>query len=134
MIGKSLLSIFLITIATFSGLSYGKWSLAAVGTDESNKGTVYYIDLERIRYVDGQTYFWVLGNYKKKLTSQGFLSHKTYMQAECRKFRFKHITWSFHKKEMGNGPGETVKDPDQEWIYPSPESVNELLLGKACGA
>ena len=133
MIGKPLLSIFLITIATFSGLSYGKWSFAAVGTGEINKGTVFYIGLERIRYVDGQTFFWVLADYKKP-SSTGDLSHKVYMQAECRKFRFKHITWSFHKKEMGMGPGETLKDPDQEWTYPTPDSVYELLLDKACRA
>ena len=133
MIGKPLLSIFLITIATFSGLSYGKWSFAAVGTGETNKGTVFYIDLERIRHIDRQTYFWVLADYKKP-SSTGVLSHKVYMQAECRKFRFKNITWSFHEKEMGKGPGETAKDPNQEWNYPTPDSVNELLLDNACGA
>ena len=132
MIGKTLLSIFLITIATFSGLSYGKWSPVVIGTGENNKGTVFYIDLERIRYVDGQTYFWTLADYKKPLP-QGSLSHKSYNQAECRKFRYKHITFSFYKKEMGKGPENSI-DPSQNWIYPSPESVNEYLLEAACRA
>ena len=95
-----------------------------------NTGITFYVDFERVRKVDGFVYYWTLINYLKP-TKQGHLSDKTYHQGECKLFRYKILSGSFHKEPMGGGTSETDNVPDKEWTYPSPEAVNETILKKS---
>jgi len=85
----------------------------------------YYVDFERIRKHDGYVYWWYLADYLK--LAHGDLSVKVYNQGDCKLFRYKKLSYSFHKEPMGGGTGE-VQEPtakNKGWKYPSPNSSQE---------
>ena len=96
------------------------------------KGMTSYVDFERIRKVDGFVYYWTLSDYLKP-TPFGDLSMKVYNQGDCKLFRFKFLSFSFHKEPMGIGTSSTTSNkPDKEWRYPTPNSSLETLLKTVC--
>ncbi len=97
---------------------------------ENAKGNTYYIDFERMRKVDGYVYWWYLRDYFKP-TPQGHLSAKGYVQGDCKLFRFRNLSYSFHKEPMGGGTGNDYTPPDK-WKYPPPNSVIEAILKSVC--
>ena len=94
-------------------------------------GNTFYVDFERIRKVDGYVYYWVLQDYLKP-TKQGDLSGKSYYQGDCKLFRYKNLSYSFHKEPMGGGTGDVDNVPDKDWKYPAPNTVNEVILKSVC--
>ena len=122
---KYLLTIFtLLLTLMFSSTSLAGWT--KVGSDKS--GTDYYIDFERMRKADGFIYFWYLLDYSKPI--DGYLSLKRYYQGDCKIFRLKYLSSSFHKEPFGGGIGQST--PPVEWVYPSPNSINEYILKSVC--
>ena len=89
------------------------------------------MDFERIRKVDGYVYYWRLNDYLKPL-KYGVLSDKIYQQGDCKLFRYKSLSYSFHKEPMGRGTGDNYSPKNPEWKYPSPNSVNENILKSVC--
>ena len=126
---KPILILSLMFIVTLSSPSYAKWTKV----DETADGNIFYVDVERIRKVDGYVYWWDLTDLLKP-TKFGDLSAKTYSQGDCKLFRFKRLSFSFHKEPMGGGSGDTQKPVKkyQGWKYPSPNSSNETILKKVC--
>ena len=124
---KKLILILLFSTVMFSSSSYAGWT--KVGEDVNGK--TFYVDYERIRIHDGYVYWWDLQDYLKP-TSQGHLSAKTYNQGDCKLFRLKKLRLSIHKEPMGGDTGGTLNEPDKEWTYPSPNSVNETVLKQVC--
>ena len=119
----------LLTVLVLSLLStpvLGEWT--KVG--ESVKGTVY-VDFERIRKHGGYVYYWYLTDLLKP-DKDGDLSAKIYRQGDCKLFRHKILSGSYHKEPMGGGTGITNNDPDKNWTYPSPNSSNETILKSVC--
>ena len=112
----------------FSSTSFAGWT--EVG--KNVKGMTSYVDFERIRKVDGFVYYWTLSDYLKP-TPFGDLSMKVYNQGDCKLFRFKFLSFSFHKEPMGIGTSSTTSNkPDKEWRYPTPNSSLETLLKTVC--
>ena len=111
----------------FSSTSYADWTKAGAGLN----GDTYYVDFERIRKVDGYVYFWELVDYLKP-TKYGDLSAKVYRQGDCKLFRYKNLSISFHKGPMGGGTGQFNNTPDKDWRYPPPNSANEHILKRVC--
>jgi len=111
----------------FSSCSFAGW----MKMGENVSGDTFYVDYERIRKHDGLVYFWVLGDYLKP-DGDGTLSSKVYRQGDCKLFRYKGLSYSFHKEPMGGGAGETVNRKNPEWKYPSPNSMLELILKYVC--
>jgi hypothetical protein len=126
---KSLLLIFTLIFSTlmFSVPSYAKWE--KVG--KSARGNTFYADFGRMRKHDGFVYIWYLRDYLKPNPNTGTLSAKIYHQMDCKLFRFKYLSWSFHKEPMGGGTGKVDNVPDK-WTYPSPNSVDEYILKSVC--
>ena len=127
---KKLLLIFTLLFSTlmFSTPSYGEWTEVS----ESEGGSNFYVDFERIRKHGGYVYYWNLSDYLKPL-ELGYLSTKTYNQGDCKLFRFKVLSFSFHNEPMGGGsPSETVDKPDKNWRHPSPNSSHEGVLKRVC--
>ena len=125
---KTLTIIIALTfLVMFSSSSYAGWTKAG----ENVNGTTYYVDLERIRKHDGYVYFWILRDFLKQNES-GYLSNKSYQQGDCKLFRYKTLSFSFHKEPMVGGTGDTSNDPDTEWTYPSPNSIGETVLKQVC--
>ena len=98
----------------------------------NKKGDAYFNDRSNIEISGGFLYFWNLGNWKK--SAQGMKSVKRYMQGDCNLFRYKIITFSFHKEPMGNGLGLVQKPVERHkgWKYPQPDSTDEIILKDAC--
>ena len=110
----------------FSSTSYAGWTKV----NSSIRGNTYYVDFERIRKVDGFVYYWMLTDYLKP--DHGYLSIKSYQQGDCKLFRFKVLSVSFHKEPMGGGTGEIVNTKNPEWDYPTPNSSVERILKSVC--
>ena len=94
-------------------------------------GDTFYVDFERTQKHGGYVYFWQLNDLLKPVTS-GYLSSKRYNQGNCELFRYKGLSWSFHKEPMAGGIGQTDNNPDKEWTYPSPNSSMEFILKTVC--
>ena len=126
---KKLLLIFTLLFSTlmFSTPSYAEWTKVSTNVD----GDTFYVDFERIRKVDGYVFYWSLTDYLKP-DDDGDLSAKTYKQGDCKLFRFKVLSWSFHKEPMGGGNGKTDNTPEKEWYYPPPDSSLETVLKSVC--
>ena len=124
---KTLLTIStLVFTVMFSSTSFGGWTKVS----EDSKGT-YYVDFERIRKHDGYVFYWRLFDYLKP-DEYGNLSEKNYVQVDCKLFRFKILSGSFHKEPMGRGTPETVTPKNPQWEYPSPNSVHESHTESVC--
>jgi hypothetical protein len=112
----------------FSSPSFAEWKKV----EESVDGDTYYVDFERIRKHGGYVYWWELVYYLKP-TKYGDFSFESYQQGDCKLFRYKHLSSTLHIEPMGRGtPSLSSNKPDKEWRYPSPKSVNEIILKSVC--
>ena len=123
---KNLILIFTLLFSTvfFISPSNAEWTKV----DEGGENT-FYVDFEIIRKHDGFVYWWELGDYLKP--QMGYLSAKSYNQGDCKLFRLKVLSYSWHKEPMGGGTGITVNIPDN-WRYPNPKSIDEYKLKSVC--
>ena len=111
----------------FSSTSSAEWT--EVGWKDE---TTYYVDFERIRKHDGYVYYWNLAD-ELKPTKFGNLSSKSYEQVDCKMLRYKVLSDSYYTEPMGRGiRSASSNEPDKEWNYPSPNSVDEELLKTVC--
>ena len=119
----------LITLAiaiSFSFKSYADWTKVSEGAGEDT----FYVDFERIKRNDGFTYFWRLVDHSEPI--QGYLSSKVCIQGDCKLFRLKYLSLSYHKKPMGGGFGDTQTYKNPAWAYPPPNSSIEYILKLVC--
>ena len=123
---KKLIPILLCSTVMFSSPSYAEWKKVSEGVS----GNTFYVDLERIRKNDGYVYWWDLVDLLKP-TSNGFLSGKAYKQGDCKLFRYKYLSFSFHNEPMGGGTSHKENTPE-DWQYPSPDSSGEIILKQVC--
>ena len=117
----------MLSILMFSFTTYAEWTLVA----ETTKRDKTYIDFERIRKVEGYVYWWELSDYNSQLAPDIWSGVK-YKQGDCKLFRFKFLSFSFHNEPMGRGIGEVINPKNPEWNYPPPKSVGGKLLKSVC--
>jgi len=119
----------LFSTLMFSTPSYGEWTKV----DWEKEGGIFYVDFDRIIKHGGYVYFWRLNDYFKPV--YGDLSSKVYNQGDCKLFRYKWLSLSFHKEPMGKGIGDRIEIPGKhkDWIYPPPNTANETILKSVCG-
>ena len=79
---KPLILPILLFNRMFSSTSYAEWKLIDAKVDGS---IAYFVELDTIKvfHEDNTVYFFSLGNYAKP-DDFGFLSYKTFHQANCR--------------------------------------------------
>jgi len=127
---KKTLFIFTLTFsAMFLSPSYAGWTEVV----KDGKGNTFYVDFERMRKVDGQVYWWQLADYLKP-DQGGDLSVKVYAQGDCKLFRLKSLSFSYHKEPMGEGIG-LIEEPNEKfknWLYPPPDTSVENILKSVC--
>ena len=121
---KYLLIIFTLV---FSPTSFADWTMVS----KSENGRIYYVDLERIRKVDGFIYFWQMSDYLIK-DKYGDLSNKVYIKADCELFRYQNLKFYFHKEPMARGDAEIEDSEDLSWNYATPNSNIEAALITVC--
>ena len=128
---KTLLTIStLVFTLMFSSTSFAEWTKMGEDVDS---GTTYYVDFERMRKHGGHVYYWELFDFIKP-REYGELSTKIYVQGDCKLFRFKSLSYSFHKEPMGGGTGNVItpKGENADWSYISPITVEEIFQKKLC--
>ncbi len=125
---KKLILIFTLLVSTvmFPSPSYAEWT--KLGGPE---GSGLYVDYERIRKHGGHVYFWELIDMLTPLKS-GHLSSKSYIKGDCKLFRYSYLSHSFHIEPMGLGTGDVREPVKKGWIYPPPNSPDEIILKKVC--
>ena len=122
-----ILTTLIFSVMFSSSTSFAEWEKVVT----TEYGTTY-VDFERIRKHDGYVYFWELIDLLKP-TEYGTLSGKSYIQGDCKKFRYKYLSASFHKEPMGGGiVNETSNTPDKDWNYHPPDSSGEIILKTVC--
>jgi|TARA_R110000822_G_scaffold92765_1_gene213969 hypothetical protein len=125
---KSLTLILALTLSVmFSSTSFAGWTKVA----ESVLGDTFYVDFERIRKHGGYVYYWRLSDLLKP-NKHGTLSDKSYYQGDCKLFRQKELSASFHTEPMGKGTPSFSNKPKKEWSYPPPNGVAEVMLNRVC--
>ena len=111
----------------FSSPSYAEWTKVV-----EVQGNTFYVDFDKIKKADDYVYFWQLVDLSK-LTKQGVLSDKSYIQGSCKLLQFKSLSFSSYKKPMGGEtPSKSSNKPDTEWIKTPPNSVIETVLKSVC--
>ena len=123
---KPILILSLMFSVMLSSPSYAEWE--KVG---ENIFATIYVDFERIRKHGGFVYYWTLQDYLRP-NKFGDFSGKVYNQGDCKLFRFKKLSYVFHKEPMGGGSGDTQEPVKKGWFYPAPRSGDELILKKVC--
>ena len=115
---------------TLSSPSYAEWT--KVG--ENGIENTVHVDFERIRKLDGYVYFWMLIDYLKPFNGKNgtMLSGKVYNQGDCKLFRYRNLSLSFHKEPMGRDVGVANNPKNPEWQYPPPNSIIETTLKTVC--
>ena len=125
------LTLILTTLIFFS-LMFSSTSFAGWTKVSENAIATNYVDFERIKKHDGYVYWWELNDWLEP-NETGDLSAKSYIQGDCKKFRYKNLSWSFHKGSMGGGEiSLTSNTPDKDWNYPPPDSSTEIVLKVVC--
>ena len=109
--------------------TFAEWTLIS-----ESKAISYYIDFEKIKKADGYVYWWLLIDYRKPTPVHRDLSTKTYNQGDCKLFRLKRLRYSFYKEPMGRGDSDIQESEgeNRKWKYPSPKTVDGIVLKKAC--
>ncbi|MDC0421874.1 hypothetical protein OAN06_02945 [Hellea sp.] len=123
----TLILTLLFSTLMFASPAYADWESIGVSVD----GNTIYVDFDRIRKNGSYVYWWELTDYPKP-NKYGYLSISAYQQGDCEVFRHKVLSFLFDKQPMGEGSGVTHSPPDPEWIYPTPNSVNEYTLKQVC--
>ena len=122
---RTLLTVLFLTV--LSTPVFADWTTVGKNVD----GTTFYVDFERIKKHDGHVYYWFLTDFLKP-TKTGDLSSKTYNQGDCKLFRFKTLSYSFHKEPMGGGTGDVQESVKKGWKYSPPDSSGETILKTVC--
>jgi hypothetical protein len=124
MIKNILLAALLSILISFN--SYAEW--VKVSTDVND--IPHYIDIDTIKKHNGYVYYWKLTDLPKP-NKWGDMSLKFYFQGDCGVVRVKYLSFIFYKQPMGRGTSE-VDNTSSEWRYPTPESVDGILLNFVC--
>jgi hypothetical protein len=111
----------------FSSVSFGEWSEFG----EVAGGQTFYMDVEGMRIHNGYRYLWVLIDFLEP-NEWGTLSQKTYHKVDCKEFRVQILQYVYYKQPMGEGSGEPSTSSDKDWIYATPNSMNELIIELVC--
>ena len=111
----------------FSSNSYAEWTKVGISAD---KIITYYVDFESIKEHDGYVYFWYLSDWLKP--TENVFSITMYAQVDCKLYRVKILSTSFHTLPMGKGTTKTKNPSNPEWSYPPPNSKNNGAVEQVC--
>jgi hypothetical protein len=118
----------LVFTMALSSTSFAEWT----ETGDSVDGATFYVDYERIREHEGYVYFWTLGDYSTRAT-HGNASVTDFWRGDCELFRIKNLQQVHYQGQMGQGEIlRRLNIEDINWMYPSPNSINERILEVVC--
>ena len=107
--------------------AYADWE--KVGDDMI--GTNFYVDTDSTIEVAGHVYYWELRDYLEPSLS-GYISAKIYYQGDCYLFKYRDLSHTVYKQQMGEGNGMSATAINNEWKNPPPNSTSEAILKQVC--
>ena len=124
---KKLLLIFLII---YSSQSFAEWT--RIGKVENLY--VMYIDIDNFRLNDEYLLYWDLVDFQQTQESSfgKFKSTSSYHQLDCKLFRQKLLAMVLYKDNMGKEILNQHNFKDQDWVYPSPNSMPYIKTKQVC--
>ena len=123
---------FILTIlflTMYSSFSFANWTYVGKNTS----GSTFYVDFNSIK-INNQDYvfYWGITNYPK-LSPQVDLSSKVIYMLDCTLLRDKIMGDYYYKKLNAKGdPTSSSTEPDKEWVYSQPGSIQEKISKKVC--
>ena len=116
----------LTTSLMFSAASWAEWTKVA-----SAGGTKFYVDVRRLKKVDGLVYVWEIRD-RLEPDSNGDMSTKMYSKVDCDVGRSVPLSMSLYKLPMAEGNAYHTFTPSEQWAYHEPGSVAELQYAVVC--
>ena len=108
--------------------SYAEWKYLI----KTSRGDSHYIDFNSLKREGDYIYFWSLRDYAK-MDKWGDLSSKKYLKVDCKNFKFKFLSDSYHNRQMGKGLPVTVSTkPDKNWTNINSNSVIAFVFQTVC--
>ena len=103
------------------------WEFVSIGTGTGDK--LYY---DKYRVIKNGKFlnFWELQDYIKPIG--GYLSSIRYIELDCSFFQYKTLKLQGYKNSMGGGMEDFNITPPDEWNYPPPNSMIEIMYKKIC--
>ena len=124
---KTSLILTIVFTMMFSSSIFSEWEEIS----KTVNGSTFYLDFERIRKHDGYVYYWFLVDFLKP-DEDGDLSSKSYQEGDCKLFRTRDLSFVNHQQSMGRDIGKSYNTKNPEWAYPSPNTLNEIMLKIVC--
>ena len=112
---------------TISSVSFGNWK--KFYTDEN--GNVTYVDIEGIKKHKDFYYVRTLYDLLEPDVTMG-ASYSRYDKVDCKLFRTKNLSLSFHPQPMGKGVLSTDNSGSETWIYASRSPRDIKYLKRFC--
>ncbi len=124
---KKLTLIFILLFITLnqSSASENRWLKRY-----SDEVSTEYIDIQNIKKDNEYIYFWNLSNFTKPIGDN--YSVNVYKQVDCKIFRVKRLIFHWYRKSNGRGEYKSQNPSDNNWIYPSPNSVEHGIIKYIC--
>ncbi len=114
-----------ICLLLFTSQAFAGWT--EVGKNSS--GTIFYVDFDRTKEHNGYKYFYMLGDYLTPYNN--VLSTEYYIQLDCNKYRYRHISFIFYDQSMGKGNGR-VDNEMMKWENITKGTMNYTVSKKVC--
>ena len=110
--------------------SAGSWAEWTEVTESALSGSKNYVDLDRIRKVDGLVYFWLIEDLLEPFN--GDMSYKVYYKADCETLQDMALSFSTYKLSMAKGDATSTFTPEPKWVHAEPDTVKETTLQAVC--
>ena len=125
---KLLMLTAVVGCVVLSPAAHAEWTWVV----KAHNGNTTYVDFGSIKKHDGKVYYWQLTDWVKP-NEDGRLSTIQFNEAECGRFRSRHLNFIVYDGQMGKGKiiGLT-NTPAKDWDYPLPDSVGNAELNAVC--
>ena len=120
--------IFIIFFIILNNSSYSGNRWVKIFADERG---AEYIDIKNIKKNNEYIFIWNLSVPKKPFVGI-YYSANVYKQIDCKIFRLKRLAFHFYKKSNGKGEYISQAPKNNDWIYPSPETVEHDSMKYIC--
>ena len=125
------LILILLSTSLVSIPSYADWfEVTSARMDVGERTVISYIDIDRIREIDGEVYYWQLQDHSIE-TETGAISYVAYYKVDCDLMRSQRLSLRSYSGRMGTGDF-TEDNLPSPWRFHYPDSVGETLLKFVC--
>ncbi len=108
--------------------SHAEWTQV----EDSFDGISTYVDLSSIRKTGSLRRIWALFDFSKPQEDSKYLSMKSLSEYDCKTEKYRVLSNTIFRGNMGSGEVINAPEPDRSWQYISPESKAEFFYKLVC--